>query len=168
MSTKVYYGYRSSVSRTQATVVFLRRSLLRRSARLFRNVESLGVLRDVVKDVGEVGFHLWHDPRRKIVLYSLFGPHGLISIPKRNLPSGLKEFSYWDNSDPPANVSSRIWKTRGKIWDEVALDDGRWDERSTNIVLSHSDLFPLVRMIPALSKKMGLSAPKKSRRVLGK
>lgn len=37
--------------------------------------------------------------------------------------SRLKDYSYWDNSDSPENVSRQAWKVRGRVWNEILKDD---------------------------------------------
>jgi len=39
----------------------------------------------------------------------------------------VEDFAYWDNTDPPENVSDEEWKRRGEIWEEVCLR--RWNDR---------------------------------------
>ena len=35
---------------------------------------------------------------------------------------GVKSYPYWDNTDPPKNVSYKNWKKRGKEWDNALKD----------------------------------------------
>lgn len=32
---------------------------------------------------------------------------------------GVSEYGYWNNTDPPNNVSDEEWEVRGMVWDEV-------------------------------------------------
>lgn len=47
----------------------------------------------------------------------------------------LEDYSYWDNTDPPEEISRRAWKQRGKTWWE--MDKGpQWRE---NLVITICD-----------------------------
>lgn len=52
----------------------------------------------------------------------------------KRLPKWCKFYGYWDNTDEEEGVSIKEWKQRGKMWEEIALND--WDKtRLTHIVL---------------------------------
>lgn len=41
------------------------------------------------------------------------------------LPARAEDFSYWDSSEGPEEISHRDWRNRGKVWDKVCLSN--WD-----------------------------------------
>lgn len=39
------------------------------------------------------------------------------------MPEGVEDYSYWNNSDEPEGVTLAQWRSRGKIWGKVCLDN---------------------------------------------
>lgn len=153
MSTKIYHGYKVSVDKLHLAVEWFRIAMWQRVVVCFTPEKFSGekkvelgfdqakVLREAY---AECGFHVWIDGETNEALISLFGLP-VFTEPRRKgfrswkLPSWLVEFSYWNNTDPPARMGRgagyKRWQERGKQWDRVALDDGRWDARLTHVVL---------------------------------
>ena len=47
----------------------------------------------------------------------------------KRLPKYCKDFSYWNNTDQPKNISNREWNNRAKTWERIALGGvDQWDE----------------------------------------
>ena len=51
------------------------------------------------------------------------------------LPKGVKDYSYWDNTDKPENVKQKDWEIRGKTWDKICLNNNWNDKRLTHVII---------------------------------
>jgi hypothetical protein len=140
MSTKVYYAYRCRLVNMTRAMEWLRISMWKRVVKLANdeNVSTFADAERFTKDHAEAGFHVWIDEqtdRETHVLFCLFGLPRFCELGRP--PTWLHEFAFWNNSDMPDGMSAADWKRRGDTWDRVALDDGRWDARLTNIVFQN-------------------------------
>lgn len=136
MSTKIYYGFTCELVDLHRSVEWLRLSMWRQVVQMAADhgIDSLEASRDFVKEYGEAGFHVWTDDQSTRVLFSLFGMPRFcdrIGTP----PAWMRDYAYWNNTDSPEEISEEDWRERGKTWDRIALDNGRWDARLTLIVL---------------------------------
>lgn len=144
MSTKIYAGYKVRLDRLHDAIEWFRISMWRRVVALASS--SITTFDDVKawrENYAECGFHVWIDGETGEALICLFGMPTFTEPnrvkPHWKLPRWIREFSYWNNTDPPDNMREgaayRRWKARGKQWDRVALDNGRWEARMLHIVL---------------------------------
>jgi len=68
----------------------------------------------------DCGFNLWIDGR---YIY-------LVPIMEDWMQRGLRfpewatDYSYWNNSDQPSNVSGKEWKARAETWDRICTGEG--------------------------------------------
>jgi hypothetical protein len=76
---------------------------------------------------------------------------------KPNVPNWSKDYSYWDNSDYPGNISYEKWEERGYIWNKIALKN--WDKgRMSHVAFEgkstdrHNDYVGLWELINEISK----------------
>lgn len=46
--------------------------------------------------------------------------------PNHYVPPGAEDYCYWNNTDPPDDVTNRAWEVRSKTWDRVVLNHD-WD-----------------------------------------
>ena len=61
-------------------------------------------------------------PRQTAMIF--FGPDNLqVALTKGN--PKFKHFGYWDNTDPPDDVTDREWERRRKLWETVLTGDGK-------------------------------------------
>lgn len=72
--------------------------------------------RDVVLDI-ECGLSI--RIRNK---YAYIIPYGERAYARISIPNYAKEYTYWNNTDQPEDVSNAQWNARGKIWNEI-LDE---------------------------------------------
>lgn len=70
----------------------------------------------------DCSFNVWHRGR-----YALIIPYGEPDLFK-NLRigpgTGIVDYCYWNNTDPPDGMRGSEWRERGKTWDKVCDD---WD-----------------------------------------
>lgn len=145
MSTKVYAGYKVRLDKLHLAIDWFRIAMWRRVVALAKpSVTTYEQVKDWRENHAECGFHVWIDGERGEALVSLFGLPVFVEprrpgVPRWTFPKWIVEFSYWNNTDPPDGMREgagyRRWVARGKQWDRVALDGGRWDARLTQIVL---------------------------------
>lgn len=67
---------------------------------------------------------------------------------------GLEDFSYWDNVDPPTEVSESDWEERKRVWDALT-PDAKWQEFLTLEVVSFGGwdvISPVMLLIDEMSK----------------
>lgn len=82
----------------------------------------------------------------------------------------IMSFAYWDNSDPPSNVTRREWQERARIWDEIFEVNrtlggaGLVAELSQNTTYLYPSANRIMRLIPKntarakrLARKIGLN-----------
>ena len=48
---------------------------------------------------------------------------------KIKFPVWVKDFAYWNNVDPPRNVSSKEWNHREQVWEDLCLGKVQWWNR---------------------------------------
>lgn len=60
----------------------------------------------------------------------------------------IKFYGYWNNSDPEDGVSSKEWKKRSELWNEIALDD--WDKTRLSHITLEMKMPNLNGFIPLL------------------
>jgi hypothetical protein len=133
VSTKIYYGFRSHERALDASITWLRIAVWRNVIHAARWAETTEDIRSFVDGTAEAGIHIWHDSQKSAVLYCLFGIPGFLS-PLPKLPSFLREYSYWNNTDAPEGISQRRWSERKRTWNRVAISGRRWDDRMTNVI----------------------------------
>jgi hypothetical protein len=58
-----------------------------------------------------------------------------LSIPIRdwNPPPYARDYSYWDNSDRPEDVSPKEWRARKSIWKKLCLRTGKQDHNARRL-----------------------------------
>jgi hypothetical protein len=134
VSTKIYAGYRSHEHAIGASLTWLRIAIWQNVAQAAAGCATFEDVKAFVEDHAEAGIHMWHDPLQRIALYSLFGLPGFVEKLPRP-PRFLREYNYWNNTDPPDGMTRRRWLERGRTWNRVALDGRGWEARLTNIVL---------------------------------
>lgn len=66
---------------------------------------------------------------------------------KIEYPAWMEFYGYWNNSDPQEGVSAAAWKERGRVWNEMALDD--WDRTRLSHIVYEAKM-------PSLNGLMGL------------
>lgn len=139
MSTKIYSGYKVPLSKLGLAIEFFRVSMWRRVVASMRP-STMDELRKLREEHAECGFHVWVDTKKQEALFCLFGlpiyteEKGRKGFEDFVLPSWVEDFSYWNNTDPPEEMTRARWEARGKQWNRVALDRG-WQDRMTNVVL---------------------------------
>lgn len=132
MSTKVYFGWRCLLKDFSRALNLLQ-------DRVAANVEkTLSVYstddliyknpKDIVEVFGEAGFHVFLDQGSTPPRAYFIGYFHDRWAPKR-LPKWIEPYSYWNNTDQPKSISRARWEARGKTWDRVAFDGGRWERR---------------------------------------
>lgn len=142
MSTKVYYGRMCAYSDMHSAIMWLRIKMWRNVVKMAKGmgISSYPQTEMFTKEFTEAGFNLWLDPSTSVVLISLFGLPKFCDLGRT--PVWLHEFSYWNNVDPPRGFTSaegyKKWQDRGKVWDRVALDGDKWDEKLTHVVFGTS------------------------------
>jgi len=40
-------------------------------------------------------------------------------------PDWVEDYSYWDNVDPPEDISMRAWDARGEMWEKINCGNGK-------------------------------------------
>lgn len=48
-------------------------------------------------------------------------------------PKPSVDFSYWNNTDPPANISDRRWNYRRSVWDRINCGSGTADHNARRL-----------------------------------
>lgn len=160
MSTKIYNGWRCKLAVLSQANEWLFLKCWRRATNAFRKMSGGGdwsydQVRLLHMD-SPAGFHLWTDQETGRAYFIGYGR--TMSIPDKDLPPWLESYSYWNNVDHPPEISYRAWCDRGKVWDRVALNPGRWLRRSTTTVLGAEEttLYLLAELSPKYRKHYGL------------
>jgi hypothetical protein len=65
--------------------------------------------------------------RLYIIPYANGCMRGVLDFLKRD--PRLEDFHYQNQTDKSARISDKRWETRGRIWDELDLDDTHWNDR---------------------------------------
>lgn len=168
MSIKIYNGYKVPLDKLHLAVKWFRISMWRRVVALASTeVSTYPEATAWCTEHGDCGFHVWVDGTSQEALIALFGmpiftdaersATGL-AWEKWNFPKWIEEFSFWDNTDPPDDMSEgegyERWVNRGLQWKRVAMDGDLWDMRLTHIVLdkSHSAMSLAMECIPKIRK----------------
>jgi len=93
--------------------------------------------------------------------YAYIIPWGEFSFyDKYKAPAWAKDYSYWNNTDKPDEISASAWKTRQRIWDTMI--DNPHDEAKYRMVCYISNFQPLavateVQLTEYMKKKYGYS-----------
>lgn len=75
------------------------------------------------------------------------------------LPEEVEEYPYWNNSDPPENVTNKQWEARSKNWDAVCLKNWNQSRLLHTVIDLKNDNFclqPIADKI--LGKQLSFSA----------
>lgn len=67
----------------------------------------------------------------------------------------LEDYSFWNNGERPEEVSYRVWKQRGKVWEKIFSRSWGWETRLQFLVFETSTYFlinPIQDMVRAESK----------------
>lgn len=67
----------------------------------------------------DCGLNLWVHPSDGYIYVVPIANYRIVRKLMSGLPEWVEEFSYWDNTDTPENVSYKDWHLRGKKWAEV-------------------------------------------------
>lgn len=90
-------------------------------------VEAYRASKSLVRDYAfciDASLNVWLYNNRAYVI-----PYGDYFMFKNfKLPTGVEDYSYWNNTDPPEELSKgegyKQWERRGKVWDKICDD---WD-----------------------------------------
>lgn len=90
-------------------------------------------LKGVIKEAARAAESPYHDPFdlacglniwfHKGKVYAVpIGPEVIVRALNDDLPDWVEDYCYYNNADPPEDVSARAWRQREKNWEEVCLD----------------------------------------------
>lgn len=125
MSTKIYYGKKVK-AKTLADVKDVVEKIKKKHNDYVLNFFEGGkptsaenfskVIWDTVKEF-DLDVGIGYDRETESFYLVLMGAHGICA----NLDSveELEEFSYWDNTDPPDDVSEEEFIKRGRVWERL-------------------------------------------------
>ena len=68
--------------------------------------------------------------------YAYIIPYGKMVLPAEQ-PPWTEDYSYWNNTDRPDDVTARQWSARGRMWNRVCLDD--WNKGRYHHTISEFD-----------------------------
>ena len=151
MSTKIYYAWKIPVNQLNKFIDIVRPQIFNKAVELVKIImcseyvlptdiaedlkkgipEKAARFRKAIKVIEEVSKKDTRSPGQDIDFalniwlrgkYAYIIPVGeeyFKSILK--LPKWAKDFSYWNNTDKPDNVSSKKWRLRSHTWNEVCL-----------------------------------------------
>lgn len=141
MSIKIYTAYRMPIGRFSEFVKTYRGHCVRRVVEEIRHVfaikrgRAVGI--DKLRTIMDAGVEASRSPYREECNWDCFLRvfihgrkiyaicHGEWTIVNGYEPiTGVEEYSYWNNTDRPKEISSRMWRARGRTWDRV-LDSGQ-------------------------------------------
>lgn len=177
MSTKVYGAMRCPMSKLKPSLLSIREQMLKAVERSLRDLVAKSTVvqneKDNVSRVKKVfalleessaqpyhdpwsldcGLSVWIDGN-----YAYLWMYGESCITKHiKRPKGVVDYSFWNNTDRPKNVSERVWKSRGKVWDRLANDETRMAYQVANF--SKGSYHPCRHMVWEVVKD---SLPKES------
>jgi len=66
------------------------------------------------------------------------GPNWVLDNIK--FPKWVEDYSYWNNTDQPDNVTDRQWNSRRDTWDKICCGHGKSDHNSRRLYHSVVDL----------------------------
>lgn len=144
MSTKIYYGFKTGTGDIKVIL-----ELVKQYREMFWIKDSN---EQYERFLGEYptkseGFRVWGDRRREVKKTGyrdqavdtdfeiVIFPHedhfvGMVFTEHEDwfdkflkLP-GVREYGYWNNTDPPEHVSDEEWEKRGDTWDDVLGSSG--------------------------------------------
>lgn len=177
MSTKIYNAYCCDLDALPGAILYLRnrmwRNVVKQANSYFGLTEttfatapistpirsgplsvSINGVEEFGKDVGECGFHVWLDQGKwgAAAFIILFGLTRFVEF--KSIPPwvGVRDFRYWNNTEPPPRMSDEEWTYREETWNKVALDNDQWDTRLTNIVFSKDDYLSKYQLLSRLQK----------------
>ena len=138
MSTKIYEGYRFPASRLNEFMDIIGQEVAKQfvewcgqftggKVELSETLFELLKLLDLASDRPEksmwdidTSWNFWiHEDE---YVYAI--PYGRF---RAELPEWVGDFCYWNNTDKPDDVGDATWRFRGKMWEEVCLNN--WNSR---------------------------------------
>jgi len=84
----------------------------------------------------ECNVQVLHASGRNLLLAMLFTEQAAFRIIWRRMP-GVREYAYWNNTDPPAYLTKEQWQRRERDWDKALGDEGIPSLRGFNIECQH-------------------------------
>jgi len=133
MSTKIYNGFRCDILHFEDALTWLRTELFSGYTERFAPA-TMGELRRERENIGGCGVHFW--PHKGSVYMVAYGPKDARArVSKESLPSYLEDFSYWNNTEGPEDVSEQEWHNRQEVWGHLLQGNG-WEYRSTIRVIN--------------------------------
>lgn len=143
MSTKIYNGFRLTMR--QPTMQRIA-AMVNNDIRPWAQAEASKMLNMFLKSGGH--YSEWLDRRRQVSFTKerdmavdtefrlVFFPHpktaqvyGIAYVEHARWfdrwlkVKGVREFRYWNNADAPDNITQKCWDQRGRVWDEVLVDN---------------------------------------------
>lgn len=136
MSTKIYYAYRAPMDHVNEAIDWLRESMMeavigyliwltddaKDMSVALTEVEAQGF--DSMRNHWDIscGFNLWiHSGYAYIIPIA----EGFIMKRVGDPPSWLVDYSYWDNVDPPEDMTESEWELRGEQWKRLCTGTGK-------------------------------------------
>jgi len=118
----------ANLSESKVRNALVREYGLPRNTRYPKEILLLGMMVENSKrGVSFCNFDTWFNAwiwNGNVYLYSL---SDRTTPTAKDFPSWCKDFSYWNNTDKPKNVSEGEWCQRGKVWDFLTEHGERGD-----------------------------------------
>jgi hypothetical protein len=104
----------------------------------------------------ESGFHFWlYKGYYYCIPWGQYTDNHFSSV---KFPGWVENYSYWNNTDQPKNITNREWNNRRKMWDKVCL--GRviqWSEfRLEHVIFSWRDFMSFFYYTLEIEEVLGL------------
>lgn len=85
----------------------------------------------------DCGLNIWHH-KKYCYIIPIYCNGTLLKGLKK--PEWLKDFSYWDNVDPPKGISWAQFSKRGEVWEQINCGTGRASHNARRMYHSILDL----------------------------
>lgn len=69
------------------------------------------------------GMNLWFYAGKVYMIP--IGERFIVEELDKSLPEWLEDYSYWNNTDPPEEITDEQWRERGETWDQICTGKGR-------------------------------------------